>query len=53
MIHTFHIARKNGRIVCNNCGRRVMPGGVYISIGSSRYCVACEGPGKRGWEALK
>ena len=53
MLKEVRIARKGGRIICENCGNRVYPGIAYIRIGKKNYCVMCEGPGKEIWEALK
>ena len=53
MIHTIKIAKKGGKVLCRNCGRRVCPGTAYIRAGKKNYCALCDGPGKKSWEALK
>lgn len=53
MFYTIRIAKKGGRVLCHNCGTRVMPGSVYIKISGLNYCTLCDGPGKKAWEELK
>jgi hypothetical protein len=52
MIHSIRIARKGGKVVCGNCGRRVESGEVYVRVKKKSYCLLCEGPGKKMWENL-
>ena len=53
MIHTMKVAKKGGKVLCRSCGRRVLPGDAYVRIGRKNFCVVCDGPGRKAWEAPK
>ena len=53
MTYEAKVARKHGKVICRNCGKKVMPGNVYIKSKKATYCIECDGLGKELWDLMR